>query len=219
MQLRNRKARFGTVFLLGLITALLFILPWIFKDGFLYLGFDYVEQQIPFNQICNRAVKEGTLLWNSSLDLGTGFLEAYSFYVLGSPFFWLSLIFPADWTYVTVGLMLAFKLAVGAVTAYAWLRTYSKTEDWAMVGGLLYTFSGYQISNLNFNHFADVTALFPLLLLALDQTVKLRKKTPLRNFRLNGRSPFIYQQCLFCGFSRLFSSLFYCYGLVRNIPA
>lgn len=167
-----QKPHYVRQFLLASMVALLAMLPFYLRDGFLYFGFDFLEQQIPFNQICNQAVKQGSLLWNGSLDLGCSFLDSYSFYVLGSPFFWLSLIFPPQAAPIYVGLFLAVKIGVAAVTSYAWIRRYAKSENWAMLGGLLYAFSGYQITNLNFNHFADVTALFPLLLIALDYVMQ-----------------------------------------------
>ncbi len=182
-RLDPRKAQYGKVFLLGLMTALLFILPWMLKDGYLCYAFDWVEQQVTFNQRCNWAVKSGNIWWDPTLDLGTGFLNGYSFYGIGSPFFWLSLLFPAEKTFVTIGLMLAFKLAVAATAAYAWIRQRAQTEEYAAIGGLLYAFSGVQIASLIF-HFADYLALFPFLLLALDQTAQNPGKTPRGVFAL-----------------------------------
>ena len=87
---------FAAAFGLSALAGALFILPFSFHNGgFFYLGSDFVEQQVPFWSYCIDAVKRGDIFWTPGLDLGTGFTGAFSFYVLGSPFFWLSLIFPA----------------------------------------------------------------------------------------------------------------------------
>ena len=67
--------------------------------------------------------------------------------------------------------LLALKYGVASLTAYAYIRRFVKTPNAALIGALLYAFSGFQAYNVFFNHFHDVTAFFPLLLLALEQRV------------------------------------------------
>ena len=43
-----------------------------------------------------------------------------------------------------------------------------KEKKWAIVGALTYAFSSFQSINLEFYHFHDIVAFFPLLLLGLD---------------------------------------------------
>lgn len=144
--------------------------------GTFYIGSDFVHQQVPFWSYANGAVKSGDVLWSDKLDLGTQFIGGLSFYGIGSPFFWLSLLFPASAIPYLMGPLLILKCGVAGLTACMWLRRYTKTDQAALLGSLLYAFCGFQISNLNFNHFADVVALFPLLLWALDCTVLDKKK-------------------------------------------
>ena len=68
--------------------------------------------------------------------------------------------------------MLAFKTAVAALGAYAYISRYVKSGDAAFIGAFMYAFSGYQMASLVFNAFHDITALFPFLLLAFDLLVK-----------------------------------------------
>ncbi len=164
-------------FLLSVLAGLLFVVPYLIKNGgFYYLGSDFVEQQTVFWTYCNAAVKRGDILWAPTVDLGTSFIGAFCFYVIGSPFFWLSLLIPPQYVYLFMGPLLVLKMGVCGLAAYCYLRQYVREPRWAILCSLLYTFSGYQISNMNFNHFYDVTALFPFLLLALDQTVQCGKR-------------------------------------------
>jgi hypothetical protein len=49
---------------------------------------------MPFYNLANDAVREGQFGWNWYTDLGTEFISSYSFYLLGSPFFWLTVLLP-----------------------------------------------------------------------------------------------------------------------------
>lgn len=156
-------------FLLSLITAALFIVPFIVRGhGILYVVDDFNLQQIPFNILSNEAIKSGNVFWNWNTDLGSQFIGAYSFYTLGSPFFWLSCLFPAKFFPYMAGPLLILKFAVAGAASYAYFRRFIKRDGAALIGSLLYAFSSFQLSAITFNHFIDVTALFPLLLLAFE---------------------------------------------------
>ncbi|MCI2048065.1 MAG: YfhO family protein [Faecalibacterium sp.] len=167
----GRLSPYWRTFLLCLLTALLIFLPFQIIDGgmFHYAG-DFNSQQITFWRYMNQFVKQGgTFAW--SADLGSGAANAYSFYLLGSPFFWLSLIFPANWMPYLMCPLLALKFGVAGGGAYLYLKRYAKTPNMAMIGACLYAFSGFAVYSTFFNHFVDVVALFPYLLWALDEAV------------------------------------------------
>lgn len=135
---------------------------------FLYYG-DFNSQQVMFYYHANEMVRAGNMAWDWGTDLGSNFIGSYSFYLLGSPFFWLTTIFPIDAVKYLMPWMLALKTSVAAVTAYAYIRRFVDNRDACFIGGMLYAFSGFQVYNVFFNHFHDVTAFFPLLLLSFEQ--------------------------------------------------
>ena len=79
--------------------------------GYFHYAGDFNDQQINFYQYANAFVKNGgSFSW--ATDLGSGFVNSYSFYLLGSPFFWLSMVVPArlmPWAMVP---LLCLKMAV-----------------------------------------------------------------------------------------------------------
>lgn len=160
-------------FLIALITSVVMFLPSIIWDEgyFLFLG-DFNSQQVPFYKLAHAAVRSGNLGWNWYTDLGANFIGSYTFYLLGSPFFWLTLPFPNDWVPYLMGPLLMLKYAMMSMTATAWLRRYVKHSQYAILGGLLYAFSGYTMYNTFFNHFLDVMVFFPLLLIGMDELVE-----------------------------------------------
>ena len=159
-------------FLFGLLLSFLIFLPFLILDRglFLYYG-DYNVQQIPFYSLAHDAVQSGQTGWSWLTDLGANFVGSYSFYLLGSPFFWITLLFPSGAVPYLMAPLLMLKFALTGVTGCAFLRRFVKNGHTAVFGGLLYAFSGFNLYNIFFNHFNEVVMLFPLLLIAMDIAV------------------------------------------------
>ena len=161
---------YGQTFLLALGLALVMFLPAIIVDDgyFLFVG-DFNSQQVPFYKIAHAAVKNGEFGWNWYTDLGANFIGSYSFYLLGSPFFWLTIPFHNDFVPYLMGPLLILKFACAALTSCIFLRGHLRRAEYAMLGGLLYAFSGFSIYNIFFNHFHEAIVFFPILLIAMDE--------------------------------------------------
>ena len=160
-------------FLWAFLISLLVFLPFIIYNGgvFVYMG-DYNVQQIPFYKLAHEAVRSGDIFWNWNTDLGANFIGSYSFYLLFSPFFWLTLPFPTEFLPYLMGPLLILKTSLAALTAFIYIKRYVKDENYAVIGSMLYAFSGFMIFNIFFNHFHDVVVFFPLLLVSLDELVE-----------------------------------------------
>ncbi|MFT3952828.1 MAG: YfhO family protein [Oscillospiraceae bacterium] len=172
-QLAPQKERYRFVFVLAFLLMLAVFVPLVVIDHgyFLYYG-DYNSQQVIFYRYVHDAIRDGNVSWDWGTDLGTDFTGSYAFYILGSPFFWLTLPFPSGAVIYLMPVLLALKTAVAALTAYAYIRRFVKTPNAAVIGALLYAFSGFQAYNVFFNHFHDFTAFFPLVLLAFEQRIQ-----------------------------------------------
>ena len=180
--LRQPDRFWQTVGLCALTAALFFLPFYILDGGFFHYAGDFNSQQISFYRYMNGFLKGAgypdsplagaaarTFSW--ATDLGSGAMNAYSFYLYGSPFFWFSLIFPQNGLPYLMVPLLVLKFAVAGGGAYRWLRRYVRSTDFALLGACLYTFSGFAVYNVFFNHFVDVVALFPWMLAALDEAL------------------------------------------------
>ena len=166
--LKNRHF-LALTFVTALTVAALLIVPFIvFNDGVFYYYGDFNVQEIPFYQLLHSQVRSGELGWNHLTDLGSDTVASYSFYLLGSPFFWLTIPFPNEFVPNLIGPLLILKLGCCAVSAYLWLQRYVRFKGHAVIGGLLYAFSGFSLYNVFFFHFHEPMIAFPLLLAALD---------------------------------------------------
>ena len=179
----QQKDRFWRAVVLCALTAAVFFLPFYIMDGgFFHYAGDFNSQQISFYCYMNGFLKgagypdstfagapHNTFSW--ATDLGSGAMNAYSFYLYGSPFFWFSLLFPQRWLPYLMVPLLVLKFGVAGGGAYLYLKRYVKNWDYAVLGACLYALSGFAVYNVFFNHFVDVVALFPYLLWALDEAI------------------------------------------------
>ncbi len=184
---RQAQNKFWLTVALCALTAALIFLPFQIVDGgFFHYAGDFNSQQISFYRYMNGFIKgqgypdglssaagqtlpRNTFSW--ATDLGSGAMNAYSFYLYGSPFFWLSLLLPQSWLPYMMCPLLVLKFAVAGGGAYLYLRRYVHDLNFAVLGACLYAFSGFSVYNIFFNHFVDVVALFPWMLWALDECI------------------------------------------------
>ena len=158
-----------TIFAASFALALLCMLPFLIHDkGFLVYFGDYNIQQIPFYTQAHRAVRNKTLFMSLQTDLGSSIYTSYSFYLLGSPFFWMTVPFPESAIPYLLPYLLIAKIALAVTAAFLYIRRQTEDVRCAWIGGLLYGFGGTQIVSLVFNHFSEVYAFFPLYIMALE---------------------------------------------------
>lgn len=175
--LKPQKEKYLSTFLIALFVSAAFFVPYmIMSEGYFTFYGDFNVQQIPFYQECHKAVKSGNIFWSWTTDLGSNFIGSYSFYLLGSPFFWLTIPFPNSFVPYLMGPLLILKFGCAALTSYFYIRRFTRTPEAARLGGLLYAFSGFSVYNIFFNHFHEPMIFFPLLLLALEMLITENKR-------------------------------------------
>ncbi len=173
----NEPKNYIKIFLLSGIVASLIFLPFIIFDKGLFLLYgDYNVQQIPFYQLAHDAVRSGSFGWNWHTDLGANFIASYSFYLLGSPFFWLTIPFPNEMLPYLMAPLFVLKFSTAALTSYIFIRRFTKTAYMAFFGALMYAFSGFMIYNIFYNHFHEVVAFFPLMLIGMEELMVNKRK-------------------------------------------
>lgn len=172
-----KKYKYGILaFLLSFLVGCLVVLPnTILGKGLFFLGADFNLQQMVFGEVINYSLKDGSYLWTWFNDLGSNFIGTFSFYNLFSPFNVISYLFPATWYPYLCPFLMIIKFGVAGLTSYLFLKRYVKDKKLVLLGSLLYSFSGFQLTNMLF-HFYDSVVLFPLLLYTLDNLVYDNKK-------------------------------------------
>lgn len=189
--MKHRKAQTQRIsgiarcLLLSLLTAILAFSYFVIKGhGALTILDDYDKQVLTFATTVWDMVHSsdpGEWVWN--IDLGSSFVTAFSYYNLGDPFFWLYLLLPRGSFPYYAWMIYIAKYTLAGVTAYIYLSHMIGSHDvhdenCAIVGALIYAFSGYQAANLLFFIFHNAVAFFPLLLYGIE-TIDDKKKRPL----------------------------------------
>ncbi len=169
------KNYYNPLFMLlsSFLMYVLAILPILVKRGlpFFYYG-DYNVQQVPFYILAHRAVRSGEFFWNWNVDLGGSMAGDFSFYLWGSPFFWMTIPFKEGAIPYIMPFLMALKYAVAATLAYIYIKRYVHKYVYAMIGGYLYGFSGFNACNIVFNHFTDSVCFFPLFLILFEELME-----------------------------------------------
>ena len=152
--MKKTKHSFLRVFFLAFFIFGITVLPMvIYNKGYLIYYGDFNSQQLPFLKHMHDCVTSGNILWDWGTDLGSDFINSYSFYLLGSPFFWITTLLPDEYVLCSVPWILSLKYAFAALTSYAYIKRFVKRDSSAVLGCLLYAFSGFQSYNIFFNHF------------------------------------------------------------------
>lgn len=172
----NKCLYWGAI--IGAIIGIIAFSPiWLQNNG-QYMDYgDYFLQYVPFIKELKRMILSGSLSWSWNSFLGDSFVAAYSYYTLFNPFAWIVALFPDD--YILYGTMFAtiLKLSISMIAAMLYMRRFCQKDSYAMVGALLYTFSGFTLVNTNFYFFLDVIAVFPFLMYGLELIICENKRT------------------------------------------
>ena len=157
-------------------------LPFSIFNGFtLPMNGDYCLQQLHFYCEAHDAIwhfiKTGEIvMWSSSGFLGVNYFAANTFYYLSSPFLIPFIFTPKILIPQMIFFMMVVKMAVGGLLFYILLKHYFNTSNkTSLIGGFVYALSGWGMYYLWFNHFHDVLALFPLLLIGIEHVLKNNK--------------------------------------------
>jgi len=144
-------------------------LPLFIQYGDYVLMDDFFRQEIPFIMETKRMLASGTPFWSWNTFFGDNFIAGYGFYTLTSPFVWLNCLLPYDWLLKGLFMTLILKYICAFLTARLYLRKMEVSKEHASIGGLMYAFSSYAISNSFYYHFFEPMIVFPLLLVAIER--------------------------------------------------
>lgn len=168
----NKRKNLFLAAALGAIIGLISFAPIWIRHGGQYVEYgDYFIQYVPFIKELKRMAASGSLAWSWNSFLGDSFIGAYSYYTVFNPFAWMVALFPDE--YILYGTMFAtiLKLSLCTVTSVLYMKCFVKNDTYALIGALLYTFSGFTLINTYFYFYLEVIAFFPLLMYGLEKLI------------------------------------------------
>ena len=136
------------------------------------------------------------VLFDTNTFLGVNNIGANSFYYLFSPFFMPILMCPRQLIPQGMAILTIFKNACAGMIFYGYMRYLGVSRNSSKICGLAYGYCGWMAWYLWFNHFTDVTLVFPLILLGIE--IVLREKKPwvlMAAIALSGFTNFFFMIC------------------------
>lgn len=139
-----------------------------------FMKTDMYHQYIPFlAEFRNKLVNGESLFFTWDVGLGINFAAVYSYY-LASPLNWLVFFVSENHVIEFLNVLTVIKIGLCSVTFTRYLRGH--TEDMSSNGpvlfGIVYALSGYMCAYYWNTMWLDCIILFPLIIGALEKTVK-----------------------------------------------
>ncbi len=134
--------------------------------------------------------KEGIDLFSWNMGLGMDVIGQYSYYILGDPFAYLSLLFPMQYlefsyTFLIILRMFCIGLSFIFYANYHKRRKQEQSQKGnfnysILLGAIIYTFCSFTLfAGVRHPYFLNAMILFPLLLTSIDKLLDEDKKAPL----------------------------------------
>jgi|GEM_PF-2333660 len=154
--------------LLAAALGILTMLPAIIKFGGVFaIRGDYINQTITRLINAKNMLTGGAApLWNWKNFLGTAYTGAFSILL---SFNAVCMLFPVSLMAYGSMVSLVLRWFVMGMTSTAFIKRFVCRDESALIGSLLYCFSGYAIVTLEFAAFYSTMAMFPLLLIAVEK--------------------------------------------------
>lgn len=153
-----------------LILTLLIFSPYILHLKSFTLGFDYQNQHLYFYEEFHRLLSSGEApFWSWNLFLGTNFIGSKTYYLLGDPFAYLTLLFPASKMMGAVFYITLLKLFVALIGVSAFLKEMGIKSQMRFIPSIMYTFCGWGFLFVEHPMYLTWFALLPLIFLAIEK--------------------------------------------------
>lgn len=144
---------------------------------FIFLGDSYEQQLKLYLGAWQRLhVNHSLPFWDFNNFLGNNYYAANAFYFIGTPFFWLSMLFPSKSLVVYSFIFINYIKQILAFSfCYIWIRKIIKNNFVAASAGLFFTFcSGIVVNYMN-NHIIDPIIFIPLILFLVEEYIEKNK--------------------------------------------
>ncbi len=112
----------------------------------------------------------GLPFWDWTNGMGADLLSAYGYYVIGDPFVYLGLLFPASMTELAFHILIILRLYFIGIAFLFYCREMQVGSSGALAGSMMYTFTFYVILNVTRHPFFLMPMLFfPLLCIGIEK--------------------------------------------------
>lgn len=131
-----------------------------------------------FNQIVRNLFQKGfsMIAWN--MGLGLDVIGQYSYYVMGDPFAYLSLLFPLKHLEMAYNILVILRIYCVGLAFIAYCKYTKKEAINTIIGAIIYTFCGFILyAGIRHPYFTNAAILLPLNFIGIEKLLKENKKS------------------------------------------
>lgn len=149
--------------------------------GFICIGDGNRQHYIflnDFYQIMRNLFTDGfpQISWEMGLGLDT--IGQYSYYILGDPFAYISLLFPMNKLELAYNILIILRIYCVGLAFITYCKYKEKNLTSTLVGAIIYSFCGYVLlASIRHPYFTNAVILLPLNFLAIEKFLKENKKS------------------------------------------
>ena len=129
-----------------------------------------------FNQMIRNMFdnKVSMLSWN--MGLGLDVIGQYSYYVIGDPFAYISLVFPMEYLEIAYNFLVLFRIYCVGLAFIAYCKYTEKERFNTILGAIIYAFCGFALySGVRHPYFTNALIFLPLTFLGTEKLLKENK--------------------------------------------
>lgn len=131
-----------------------------------------------FNQIIRNAFENGFSMLSWNMGLGLDIIGQYSYYVIGDPFVYISLLFPIEYLETIYSSLIILRIYCIGLAFIAYCNYHKKDRINTLIGAIIYTFCGFILyAGIRHPYFTNAAILLPLNFIGIDKLLREGKKS------------------------------------------
>ena len=182
-KLKDKKIYVIYTALFIFITCIVFGIFFINKRTFIWQE-DGIKQHYiilkNFNEIIRSFLsyhQNGIQLFSWNMGIGLDVIGQYSYYILGDPFAYISLLFSMENLETAYNFLVLLRLFFIGISFIAYGKYNNHKDKNILLGAIIYTFCSFSLyAGVRHPYFLNAMIWFPLLLLGVDKLLKENKK-------------------------------------------
>ncbi len=167
-----------------LILILLYYLLFFIEGKSIIWKLDGINQHYSilydFNEIVREFLKNpmnGFPEWSWSIGYGSDVIGTYSYYVLGDPFSYISLLFPLDKLEIAYEFLICLRLYLSGLAFIVYAKRMNFSKEASILGSISYAFSGFVLmSAVRHPYFINPLIILPLAFVCIENVIENKKK-------------------------------------------
>ena len=130
-----------------------------------------------FNQMIRNMFQNGIPMISWNMGLGLDVIGQYSYYVIGDPFAYISLLFPMEHLETAYNVLVLLRMYCVGLTFIAYCKYTKKESINILLGSIIYVFCGFILyAGIRHPYFTNAAIFLPLTLLGIEKLLKENKK-------------------------------------------